>query len=1621
VADQPAIDYSRLPAFGTSRPDAEKKPARGLVAAGLHSGLNDLESVLGAAVLGGGKAFGLPSVENAGRSFMQSSDAAATVNGRPDLETAPWHTGGAPVLPWLAYQSAKQAPMIATYLLGGKVAGMAGLEAPTEFSRVGAVVPRALGGGGLRAGADFATRRAALAAGKEYANSVAQVTTAGLPLAFGSMVQEADQKPGGVTVQDVKRAALLSPIYSALDATEPAQLKGLFQRGQAGSIIRRVATAAFAGAAAEVPQEGLQTAMEQSFRPDLTLSQKFANVVDAAVTGGAVGGVFGGFGGIRSMKRVNPGAVTNEDMSSVVDQALGLAAPLQLPAPPAFADSNGRVAMGSQGDFDLRQSNAPAPGQEPFDVGEQQPPALISPQDVEGRSTIPGSTIVVGRRGESGRFTSDATGVEQPPVVPDDTSRSFRNFTNDELFAAGNALANRREASGWTQQQALIAKKIDEELTFRRQSGNGSLTESNVSTQPVEAVEREGASRRGTGEQPNSAPASASPQDWSAQRGGLLTGISTRKHYTEATNAEDLKSRLQARLEAGSAAAGDFKLAERLGIDTNESAVPVATEKSRASQSSTQEAALADPEFMSLWKADVQKLGQKDKGARAIKPTNEADAQVQIYRALGAKAEIGNGLEALARKYGVLDDQNRLTPLAVEIAKKDPITTEQAVKAAVTQGFKGASASMFDRGVKAFLGGPQETKFSSKDDFAAYTAGAQWAEQHNSVPKGALKKYAPSGYTGEITDQQVSQANGAQPVAQPRVVPPEVKQAQTVNKAVDATQAAFATPDDDIAQLKTMVRNGDIEGAMEGLQKVQRGERLFQQPKPQPSTFTGEVVTRGAPRVERTATLVPTQATSRAAAERAIRKYQVMQAIGSAHSDGAIERKDVIRLVSKVNRGKVSDVINELRGAGQVVDFDKPAANPARAAEITKRIEQRQALVSDLQEAFRQAVVDSEVSELSVDDRGVLRNEQVKVARRDFLTGVAAAIAVNSTPVKAALSFTTPAKAELVKLIRNGGQDMNRALPILQHLKDHASDPSYRMIATKLLRGNPGAWDAVMIGIWPNSAEARGVTTLNDDGSSTIQIMGEDGLNEQTILHELIHAYVQQRWSGISTYNEHNKAMLKDVKDRNDATVFRFRELWRKFNDAIEKTNPGLVDKEVWALASSEDSDELLAWTLTNPDAQAYLKSIDLDGNRVAPEKKASEKTFWDHIVDFFREIFGITNRKAVSALDQIMGAGYAVLDAGANVKTGDFNTKLAGELRRERLENPMRKGPPTNPREFNDRAQEVVSSIASKVPIESANVATRKMVFGWNSVGHLVAHYAKQFPQLALYAKAHLDRRALQARFAQLFEAPYAAYQRLERAEPKFADTIIYLMSLTQYEIDPTKTWDQHEHLQSAVNADRLKALVEDANRKYNVLRGKGHAQIYDDFRAINETDHLAMMSVSLHNLVASDPVLAQDVEGFETDPTDAFRESAQLHESAQNALRYWSDMLDNQVKRASEYVTQLRGEAIGSSKEQKTKAMRLEPIELRIKSIQQSLAAMRNAPYFHLGRHGEHFVSFTLRLGQDKKTVDQAAIDHAGKVIQDAGFKNVEISRDSTKPNVYIRVETIEARHQLERSSSS
>jgi len=110
---------------------------------------------------------------------------------------------------------------------------------------------------------------------------------------------------------------------------------------------------------AEGATEGIQTAMELSFRPDLTVAQKAEQIVDAVLTGGAVGGAYGGVsGGVgyftnpenrpssRDVRGQKPDQVQDDALERAVDNDLGLsessppddqsppAAPLALPEPP---------------------------------------------------------------------------------------------------------------------------------------------------------------------------------------------------------------------------------------------------------------------------------------------------------------------------------------------------------------------------------------------------------------------------------------------------------------------------------------------------------------------------------------------------------------------------------------------------------------------------------------------------------------------------------------------------------------------------------------------------------------------------------------------------------------------------------------------------------------------------------------------------------------------------------------------------------------------------------------------------------------------------------------------------------------------------------------------------------------------------------------------------------------------------------------------------------------------------------------------------------------------------------------------------------------------------------------
>lgn len=314
-------------------------PKRNLFAAGLSAGVDELQGIGGALASQVGKLTGISPLEQWGAEVAARNAQEAQDNGRPDLEIAPWKEGGASVLPWLAYQTLKQVPQIGAAIAGGALVPQAAV--PAALARFGAAVPGVLGGGrGL-------ATEAALQAGTRYG----QTALASIPISSGSLYGSAldRARDGGEAPSygEALGAAALSPAYAALEAFEPRGLMSLAERGAKGNLAKRVATGFGVGAATEAPVEGVQTAMELMFRPDMSFSDKAEQIFDAAITGGAVGGTLRGGVGAFSKTKTDP-TMPTEAVKEKVDEQLLLTGPrepqLTLPAPEQFGRSSAEAS-----------------------------------------------------------------------------------------------------------------------------------------------------------------------------------------------------------------------------------------------------------------------------------------------------------------------------------------------------------------------------------------------------------------------------------------------------------------------------------------------------------------------------------------------------------------------------------------------------------------------------------------------------------------------------------------------------------------------------------------------------------------------------------------------------------------------------------------------------------------------------------------------------------------------------------------------------------------------------------------------------------------------------------------------------------------------------------------------------------------------------------------------------------------------------------------------------------------------------------------------------------------------------------------------------------------------------
>lgn len=329
----PPMGYLSLP----QPPAPTGNPLIAGVKAGAGQAVADIASTLGA----GAQVLGMPGTANylnTHAGYVAANSAAAN---RPDLDAQSWFGHGiGGFLNKGVYETAKTLPVLAGAI--GATALMPEVAVPEGVAALGAAVPRVLGGAGAALGTAGAED---LATGAGLARNIAAAGAVMYPGAVAGQYTQAEKAPGGATTMDAAKSLLFGAPLAAIQGVVPGGEAGLLTRGSEGTILKRVAGAGIANAAAGAVSGGINTAADLAYRPDISAVDKAKAIVSATVQSGALGGVIGGmFGALGGSRNPN---MSNADLSATVDDALHPQGgppqieqqPPQLPAPngPRFA------------------------------------------------------------------------------------------------------------------------------------------------------------------------------------------------------------------------------------------------------------------------------------------------------------------------------------------------------------------------------------------------------------------------------------------------------------------------------------------------------------------------------------------------------------------------------------------------------------------------------------------------------------------------------------------------------------------------------------------------------------------------------------------------------------------------------------------------------------------------------------------------------------------------------------------------------------------------------------------------------------------------------------------------------------------------------------------------------------------------------------------------------------------------------------------------------------------------------------------------------------------------------------------------------------------------------------
>jgi hypothetical protein len=649
-------------------------------------------------------------------------------------------------------------------------------------------------------------------------------------------------------------------------------------------------------------------------------------------------------------------------------------------------------------------------------------------------------------------------------------------------------------------------------------------------------------------------------------------------------------------------------------------------------------------------------------------------------------------------------------------------------------------------------------------------------------------------------------------------------------------------------------------------------------------------------------------------------------------------------------------------------DLDERVAKARRALEGLKKvlgpddpmIAQHEAWLKAVSDAdgpedYRKALAANPEADLEADNLGGLRKPPKEVGQ--YLTrqgAVLQEVEALGVPEDSRARVITSRDGLPVSQLDADVTDMHqrgvKLTDIADHIIEHSVDPEQAAIVAQLKPFLPeNAKSVFRDGVTDKEGEyfpKQQTSALYNAADATT-----------TSVHEMVHAVLSRALEGDSSAAQAVRGIYDQLKGKGDH-------------------------------AGITDAHEMVAEAFANSVYRDFLKSQFVQGT-----------SLWDRFIDAARGIIGLSPR-LYNAFDRIMSHGDDLMKE------------------QQQYPNDAWVGPDSYARRADDGTgataaggdqirETTFQRLKTGIGLNMRNVI-RNGAFGWMDGYRLARLYGDVIPSMRPYVDT-LSK--VEAREGALLKASQVGYNMV-RALPTEEQERLHAVMLdaTFYGLDPQKP----APLDIQDTPGRVQ-LYQELVANWNQLSNAGKVA-YEALRAKSSADYHAVLTDRLQTLERTIPGLnASNV-------FDTFDRRTDIHTNPRETEKFFKQAVADKVDGLTKYRDQLAGEqttanaaikAGGMSDDTMKELVRrsnalktdIGSINAVLKEVATRRDAAAKAPYFHLGRDGNFFV--TAKLATDfEGNVDPEKLAKFAEFLDSEGHNNVAVMQGGQHDTLYARV---------------